>query len=623
MTAGERILEVRDLTVQLVRPKQNKTVLDGVSFDLHAGEVLGIIGEAGSGKTVLARALVGGLADPLRFADGRIAYRGRDLQSLPKSELIRVRGNEIGYIGANPTGSLDPTVPIGNQILEKLQAVQPQLSKAEARDRVLEVLTAVRIPSPEVRFHEFPFQFSGGMMQRVMIVDALVTNPTFLVADNITQALDVTVAAQIIRLIEELREKFSTAIVFISSSLPTVRGVADEILVLQDGRIVESAAPAALTQSPKHPYTRSLLQRLPRIWGAGIEVPRADPSPPLLDVADVTKTYHVRKKGSFAGHNAVKAVRGVSLKVREGENFGIVGESGCGKSTLTRLLAWLEPPDQGTIAFQGQDLGGLAPRELVEMRRSFQLLLQDPYSSLPARMPVGRIIAEPLLIHGPKNKRAVRERVVAAMEEVGLDPALENQLTVGLSAGQRQRINIARALVLEPKLLILDETLSALDQVEQSKLLDLFGRLQRDHGFTYIFISHDMALVRKVCHRIAVMYLGRVVELADNATLFENPGHPYSRALLSAVPTLDDHPFKAEDHLLDGEPPSPVHIPEGCTFRSRCPVALAKCRTVDPQDVPWSDGGLVACHLVGPTGKAGGATVVPLTQGDKDHAQSA
>ena len=622
MSLGSKILEVRDLTVLLDRPKEHRTILDGVSFDLHAGEVLGIIGEAGSGKTVLARALVSGLSEPLKLAGGRVDYRARDLLSLPPAELRRIRGNEIGYIGANPTGSLDPTVPIGEQILEKLRSVQPQLSKAEARDRVLEVLTAVRIPSPEVRFHEFPFQFSGGMMQRVMIVDALVTNPIFLVADNITQALDVTVAAQIIRLIQELREKFSTAIVFISSSLPVVSGVADEILVMQGGKIVEQAAPGRLTARPEHPYTRSLLQRLPRIWGPEIEAPRAEPSPPLLKVVDVAKTYRVRKKGSFAGHNEVKAVRGVSLEIREGENFGIVGESGCGKSTLTRLLAWLEKPDRGRIAFQGRDLGGLAPRELVAMRRSFQLLLQDPYSSLPARMPVGRIIAEPLLIHGGGGKAAVRDRVIAAMEEVGLDAALENQLTVGLSAGQRQRINIARALVLEPKLLILDETLSTLDQVEQSKLLALFGRLQRDHGFTYIFISHDMALVRKVCHRIAVMYLGRVVELADNATLFESPGHPYSRALLSAVPTLDDHPFKAEDHLLDGEPPSPVHIPRGCTFRSRCPVAVADCAVSDPENVPWSDQGLVACHLVGraPDPRHRG---VPLTPRGEEHAQSA
>ncbi|HKU24192.1 MAG TPA: oligopeptide/dipeptide ABC transporter ATP-binding protein, partial [Candidatus Sulfotelmatobacter sp.] len=319
-----------------------------------------------------------------------------------------------------------------------------------------------------------------------------------------------------------------------------------------------------------------------------------------LQVADLAKTYRVRKRGSFAGYNEVKAVRGVSVEVREGENFGIVGESGCGKSTLTRLLAWLESPDQGSIAFQGRNLKQLRPHELKKMRRSFQLLLQDPYSCLPARMPVWRIIAESLRIHGTYSKAEIRGRVLEAMEEVGLDLRLGNELTVGLSAGQRQRVNIARALVLKPKLLILDETLSSLDPIEQSRLLKLFDRLQKVHGFTYIFISHDLALVRKVCHRIAVMYLGRFVEIASNATLFENPGHPYSRALLSAVPTLDDNPFKSGDHLLDGEPPSPVHVPPGCSFRSRCPSAQSICAIRDPEIYALSRMESIACHLKSP-----------------------
>ena len=434
-------------------------------------------------------------------------------------------------------------------------------------------------------------------MQRVMIVDALVTNPTVLIADNITQALDVTVAAQIIRLIRELRDRFSTAILFISSSLPVAELISDEILVLQKGKIVERGTPKALIQSPQHAYTKSLLARLPRIWGDDIAAPEALDAPTLMQVDSVYRTYHVRKKGTFRSMNAVQAVRGVSLDIREGENIGIVGESGCGKSTLTRLLAWLEKPELGTIRFGGKDLAQLTSRQLTDLRQSFQLLLQDPYSSLPSRMPVGRIIAEGLLIHRSCKRSEVRARVLASMREVGLDPALENHLTVGLSAGQRQRINIARALVLQPRLMILDETLSALDQVEQSKLFELFERLQKKHGFTYIFISHDLALVRKVCHRIAVMYLGRIVELADNKTLFESPSHPYSRALLSAVPTLDAHPFKAQDYLLEGEPPSPVHIPAGCVYRSRCPLAFAKCQSVDPMPVATPNGGYVACHL--------------------------
>lgn len=596
MTKNQAILQVRNLSVGLQNDPAVK-ILDNISFDLGAGKVLGLIGEAGSGKTVLARALVNGLNEPLEYRGGEVIYQGDDLVSLGSKKLSKIRGNQIGYIGSNPTGSLDPTIPVGDQIVEKLLSVSSGMSKSAATKRVLEVLLAVRIPSPEVRFHEYPFQFSGGMMQRVMIVDALVTNPKVLIADNITQALDVTVGAQIIRLIQELRDEFSTAILFISSSLPVAEMISDEILVLQEGKIVEHATPKKLIKSPQHAYTKSLLSRLPRIWGKDISGPKATPAPILMAVDSVSKTYYVRKKGAFRGMNAVKAVRGITLDIREGENIGIVGESGCGKSTLTRLLAWLEKPEQGSIRFAGQDLSELSWKDLTKLRQQFQLLLQDPYSSLPSRMPVGRIIAEALLIHKICPRAEIRDRVLAAMNEVGLDPSLENQLTIGLSAGQRQRINIARALVLEPKLMILDETLSALDQVEQSKLFELFESLQKKHGFTYIFISHDMALVRKVCHRVAVMYLGRIVELADNNALFENPVHPYSRALLSAVPTLDEHPFKSQEYLLEGEPPSPVHIAPGCSFRTRCPMAIDKCKTHDPDAIHLAGGGQVSCHL--------------------------
>ncbi len=598
MTEETTVLSVRNLTVGLDNDPA-ATILDNINFDLKAGKILGLIGEAGSGKTVLARALVKGLGSPLMTKSGEVHYHGENLLTLGEKKLSKIRGKEIGYIGANPQGSLDPTIPVGNQIVEKLLSVNPGMSRKAATERVLEVLAAVRIPSPEVRFHEYPFQFSGGMMQRVMIVDALVTNPAVLIADNITQPLDVTVAAQIIRLIHDLREQFSTAILFISSSLPVAEMVADEVMVLQAGRIVEKATPKALVDTPQHEYTKSLLSRLPRIWGSDISGPEAVNTQTLMTVEDVHRTYYVRKKGTFRDMNAVQAVRGVTLDIREGENIGIVGESGCGKSTLTRLLAWLEAPQAGTIRFADQDLSELSRKELTKLRQSFQLLLQDPYSSLPSRMPIGRIIAEPLLIHGLCKRSEIRGRVLSAMEEVGLDPALEHQLTVGLSAGQRQRISIARALVLEPKLMILDETLSALDQVEQSKLFEVFDRLQKTHGFTYIFISHDMALVRKVCHRVAVMYLGRIVELADNNALFDNPAHPYSRALLSAVPTLDDHPFSSEEYLLEGEPPSPVHIPPGCSFRTRCPLAKDVCAHVDPEAHDLPGGGKAMCHLVG------------------------
>lgn len=600
MSNPNTVLQVRNLSVGLQTHPHEK-ILNGIAFELEAGRITGLIGEAGSGKTVLARTLINGLSDPLTVQSGEIIFDNTDILKLSDTALTNIRGNRIGYIGSNPTGALDPTIPVGNQIVEKLRSVRPELSKKAATEQVLKTLSAVRIPSPEVRFHEFPFQFSGGMMQRVMIVDALVTHPEVLIADNITQALDVTVAAQIIRLIKELSNLLSTSVLFISSSLPVVESLADKVMVLHSGKIVETAAPKALISNPQHAYTQSILKRMPRIWGPDIQIPMTQSAPVIMSVTDVKKTYFVRRKGSFRGMNAVQAVRNMSIDIRQQENIGIVGESGCGKSTLTRLLAWLEEPDNGAITFEGKNLSGLSRRELTTLRQSFQLLLQDPYSSLPPRMSVGRIIAEPLLIHNTCARDQIRDRVHAAMKEVGLDPAIENELTIGLGAGDRQRINIARALVLEPKLMILDETLSALDQVEQSKLFELFDNLQKSHGFTYIFISHDMALVRKVCHRIAVMYLGRIVELADNKTLFENPSHPYTKALLSAVPTLDNHPFNAQEYLREGEPPSPVHIPPGCSYRTRCPQALNKCNTIDPVARPSPGGGQISCHLADDT----------------------
>ncbi|MBM2715134.1 ABC transporter ATP-binding protein [Mesorhizobium caraganae] len=590
---SDPILAVSNLGVDLQREGRIKRIVDNVSFALQPGEVLGLVGEAGSGKSVLARALVRAIAPPLEIVSGKVVFEGRDILSLDPRALARVRGNRIGFIGANPMGSLDPRLPIGQQIVEKLRSVQPEIGRAEARDRVLDFFGRVRIPSPSARFHEAPFQFSGGMMQRVMIVDALVSDPSLVIADNITQPLDVTVAAQIIRLIDGLRQSLNTAFLFISSSLPVVAQLAERTLVMQRGQIVEQGLTSELAANPRQPYTRTLLSRIPPIW-KDVMAPTATDGEAVLKVDNVVRTYFVRRRGSFNAYNQVQAVRGVSFTVKAGENFGIVGESGCGKSTLTRLLAWLEQPDGGRIAFLGKDLSHLSAHSLTEMRKSFQLLLQDPYGSLPAGMPLLRMIEEPLLIHGFDRAEAAR-RAQEAMIEVGLDAELAHRLPVGLSAGQRQRINIARALVLRPRLLILDETLSALDQVEQAELLDLFNRLQATYGFSYVFISHDLALVRRMCHRIAVMYLGRIVELADNTTLFEQPHHPYTRALLSAMPTLEHNHFPHTRYLLDGEPPSPIDLPLGCSFRSRCPRAENDCQKTDPPLLALAGGNYAAC----------------------------
>jgi peptide/nickel transport system ATP-binding protein len=402
-----------------------------------------------------------------------------------------------------------------------------------------------------------------------------------------------------------LQRDFNTAILFVSSALGVVNEIADSVLVLAGGRVVEEQPVQSLVSAPQHNYTRQLIDDVPRIWReaevvssvAAVERPASPET--VLSVQDVTKAYKVRDRNRLFGHQLVQAVRGVTFNAYRGENLGIVGESGCGKSTLSRLLSHLEAPDRGRILFKGQDIAHMSARQILGLRKRFQLLLQDPYSAIPPHLHIGRTIAEALRVHGGLSRKEIDERVRSAMAEVGLSADLRDSLPVGLSAGQRQRVNIARAMVLEPELLILDETLSALDQVEQRKLLALFERLQARHGITYIFISHDLSMVRRVCNRIAVMYLGRIVELASNESTFFNPGHPYTRALLSAVPVIEEKPYKTETYLLEGEPPDPIDIPPGCSFRTRCPFAFDPCASDDPLLLPRGPSDFAACHLAG------------------------
>ncbi len=599
----QKILEITNLSVEVdLGNSRSRPVLTDVSLSVSENEVLGIIGESGSGKTVLSRALVNWVSRPLHLTSGQVLYRGDDLLKMPTQQMQKLRGRKIAYIGADPGSALDPTLPIGRQIVEKLQAVEPGISKKDAAARVVQVLDAVRIPSAKQRFQEFPFQFSGGMMQRVMIVDALVTQPDLLVADNITQPLDVTVAAQILRLLKDLQRDFKTAILFVSSSLGVIDEIAHNVVVLANGRVVEQQSVERLLLAPQHNYTKQLIADIPRIWegGPGATVhatAKAETTrEPVLSVRNVDKAYPTKDREKLFGKQIVHAVRDVSFDVYRGDNLGIVGESGCGKSTLSRLLSRLEGPDKGQILFKGRDIAHMKSKELLSLRRGFQLLLQDPYNSIPPHLTIGRTIAEPLLIHGVPG-REIHERVSATMSEVGLSPDNYDKLPVGLSAGQRQRVSIARALVLDPELLILDETLSALDQVEQSKLLALFDRLQAQRGITYIYISHDLGMVRRACNRVAVMYLGRVVGLANNERTFFDPGHPYTRALLSAVPAIEERPYRPETYLLEGEPPNPINIPPGCSFKTRCPFAFDRCSIEDPMLEPRGPDDLAACHI--------------------------
>ena len=591
------ILSVHDLTVGS-EIDSAPPILDGITFDLASHEVLGVFAETGGGKSILSRALANWLPATLRYRRGDIRFKGRSILSTGGGSLIRP-GREIGYIGSRPQSSLDPTIPVGPQLVEKLRAVKPEMPRADAEQKILKLLAEVRIPSPHERFHEYPSKYSGGMMQRAMIVDALSTDPAVVIADNITQPLDVTIALQVVRLLKQLAESHGVSVLFLSSSLPSLHQMSDRILVLKDGKPVESGSMADIVRSPSTDYVRGVIEQIPGIWistgSPAMSARSADE--PVMSVRDVKRTYRVRRPGHFNSYNEVQAVRGVTFDVMARDNIGIVGESGCGKSTLTRLLAALEAPEQGDIVFQGKPLVASGSRTLKESRRHFQLLLQDPYNSLPPRMTVGRMIEEGMRIHGIAAGAEMRARVRVAMEDVGLSPGLYDALPNSLSTGDRQRISVARALVLEPRLLILDETVSALDQAEQNKLLALFSRLQQEKNLTYIFISHDLAMVRRVCTRIAVMYLGEIVEIADNRNLFYSARHPYTKALLSAIPTIEDNPYDSSKLLLEGEPPSPINIAPGCSFASRCPFAMQVCREKAPALTAVSPSAAVACHL--------------------------
>lgn len=596
------VLSVRGLRIDLTLPGRERRILDDISFDVAPREIVGVVGASGAGKTVLSRAVVNWIAPPLTIGAGEVRFRDRNLLTLPPREMRRLR-RDIAYVGANPMGALDPTLPVGRQIVEKIRAVMPEVTAAEAQDRVIALLDAVRIPSARARFHDYPSQFSGGMMQRALIVDAMISNPALLVADNVTQPLDVTVAAQVIRLMRELTEGFDTAILFVSSSLPVASEAASRILVIDEGRLVEEQPTEALISAPRHPYTRELVAQIPAIWSVRPTVPAVPrearrPDTAIVSLRDVSQTYRVRTRGSFAGTSELRAVRHVTFDIHKGDSFAVVGESGCGKSTLMRLLSRLERPTGGTVLCEGRDIARFSGAELLAFRRKLQLVLQDPFDSLPPRTGIGAMLEAPLRTHGWRDAGRIRDKVRDVMNDVGLPVSLYDQLPLGLSAGQRQRINVARAMVLDPEILLMDETLSALDQTEQFKLLALFDKLQRAHGLTYIYISHDLAMVRKACNRIAVMYLGEVVELADNERLFFDPGHPYTRTLLSAMPTLEKRRYRSEDCLLEGEPPSPIDLPTGCSFRSRCPQAFEDCVTLSPHLAVRGTRDLAACHLV-------------------------
>ncbi len=528
------LLAVHGLSVALGRAGERTEVVRNISFNISPGEKYALVGESGSGKTVTALSILK-LHEPAQVAyQGIVTFNGESLLGLDEASMRKRRGRDMAMIFQEPMTALNPVYPIGNQLIEPLilhQGFDPK----RARQRMIELLDRTGIVDPERRFEDYPHMLSGGQRQRVMIAMALACSPKLLIADEPTTALDVTIQAQILELLEALQKEFSMAVLLITHDLNLVRRFADRVGVLQGGVLVEQGTVEQIFQAPREPYTRQLINSRPERHIEPEESIRVRQAPPLVELSSVTCRFPVKAGGLIRRQvGEVRAVDDVSIDLRQGETLGIVGESGSGKSTLAYCLLRLQECT-GAIRFDGHALDGLTQGQVRPFRRDLQIVFQDPYSSLSPRLTVERIVGEGLAIHFPElDADTRRTRILRALEEVGLDQSMLWRYPHEFSGGQRQRIAIARVVALEPKLILLDEPTSALDVSVQKQVLELLRELQRRHGMSYIFISHDLAVIRAMAHRIVVMRQGRVVEQGETEALFSQPQQPYTRQLLQA-----------------------------------------------------------------------------------------
>ncbi|SFB14681.1 peptide/nickel transport system ATP-binding protein [Rhizobium sp. NFR07] len=541
------VLRVENLCVDARTPEGLKRVLDDISFDLRAGETLCLAGESGSGKSVTSLSIMGLLPKAsLRVTSGNIIQGDRELTRLSNSQMRHVRGGEIAMIFQEPMTSLNPVMSIGAQLTEAIREHQ-QADNTETVAR--QMLDAVHIADPARRLKQYPHELSGGMRQRVMIAMALSCRPKVLIADEPTTALDVTVQAQILNLMRELKGEFGTSIVMITHDMGVVAEMADRVAIMQNGRIVEQRNSLDLFRNPSEPYTRRLLAAVPRLGAfAGTEGPprvsKGEPRPrerataPILNVRDLSISYGRGSGMLFRRQAPPTTVSNISFEIMPGETMGLVGESGSGKSTTGKAVLGLIP-FSGSVQLDGYDISRLSHHEMRPVRRSAQMIFQDPYASLDPRMSVGKAVAEPLIIHGIGTPAERRERVADLLRRVGLTPDAATRYPHEFSGGQRQRICIARALALEPKLIVADESVAALDVSVRAQVLDLMLELQETMGLAYLFISHDMAVIERMSHRVAVMHGGQIVEAGTRSEIFENPREDYTRALMKAVPIPD------------------------------------------------------------------------------------
>jgi microcin C transport system ATP-binding protein len=529
----ETLIQVRDLTVAFGQGKSRVQAVRGLSFELAKGETLALVGESGSGKSVTALSVLQLLPYPAAShgPGSSITFRGEELVGAGEAALRKIRGNRIAMIFQEPMTSLNPLHTIQKQVSEVL-LIHKGLDRAAARRRVLELLRLVGIREPEKRLDAYPHQLSGGQRQRVMIAMALANEPDVLIADEPTTALDVTIQAQVLGLLRRLQRELGMALLLITHDLSIVRHMSDRVAVMTQGEIVETGPTAELFANPRHTYTRKLLSAEPK--GRPEPVPAG--APLLIETSELMVHFPIKRGVLKRTVDHVKAVDGVTLSVRAGETVGVVGESGSGKTTLGFALLRLVPEARGPVVFQGRRIDGLAAKALRPLRSELQVVFQDPYGSLSPRLTVADIVAEGLAIHEPGMGAAERAtRIAEALREVGLDPVMAERYPHEFSGGQRQRIAIARAMILKPAFVVLDEPTSALDMSVQAQIVELLRELQRRHRLGYLFISHDLRVIRAMAHQVLVMKDGRVVEQGEAETLFQAPREPYTRALLKAA----------------------------------------------------------------------------------------
>ncbi len=672
------LLQVKDLVVEFPHRRGNLRALDQVSLDIAPGEILGVVGESGAGKSLTGAAIIGLLEPPGRIASGEIWLEGRRIDDLPPEAMRRVRGRQIGAIFQDPLTSLNPLYSVGHQLVQTVMTHLP-MNRAQARERAIGLLRDTGIPAPEQRIDHFPHQFSGGMRQRVVIALALAAEPRLIVADEPTTALDVSIQAQIIGLLKAVCRERGAAVLLITHDMGVIAETCDRVAVMYAGRVAEVGPVHEVIHQPVHPYTQGLMacipdiavererlhqidgamprlqaiptgcafhprceravercrEQRPELMGAGATraacwlhaqdggwVSERRPDAPkalspsvrsteggavsaanvLVKVSDLAKSFDVsapwlNRVIERRPRQQLHAVDGVGFEIERGQTLALVGESGCGKSTVARLLVGLYAPTRGQFEFDGQDAhAAFRTAQGRTLRRRIQMIFQDPYASLNPRWRVQDIVAEPLREHGlVANEPQLRERVESLLRDVGLSPQDAGRYPHQFSGGQRQRISIARALSTHPDFLVCDEPTSALDVSVQAQVLNLMKDLQRRQGLTYLFISHNLAVVRHVSDQVGVMYLGRLVELADTHTLFTNPRHPYTRLLLEAIPKI--HRTGQARTPVQGEVPNPLDPPTGCAFNPRCPHANERCRNERPGLLNMG-GVRVACHAV-------------------------